>query len=232
MGKSKYQAKAKKNIQQKKTSKGGPHYYDENLKRKKTPAIAIFMLFVLAIAGGVAIIGTLINNTTNPVGQSEVNPNFTQNSQSSIIDTSDSTGYKTPISIETLSGQIIKTSDYAGKVVILYFHFLQCSACKYHSPALSAAVNSLGSDKVIVIAISVSAADTAEQLNEWASNNGYNFKLAKDTDYSLSSYFGAQYTPHMVYLGPDGDSSTRHTGVQTEQEITQTVENLLSTGSN
>ncbi|MHA1775223.1 MAG: hypothetical protein DRO88_03645 [Promethearchaeia archaeon] len=228
MGKSKYQAKAKNNINQKKYSGGGPHYYDENIKRKKTPAIAVFMLFIIAIAGGVAIIGSLINNTTNPTSQSEINPNFTQNTQNSIIDTSDSSGYKTPITIETITGEKLKTSNYAGKVVILYFHFLKCSACQYHSPALSSAVNALGSDKVIVIAISVSAADTSEQLTEWATNHDYNFKLVKDTDYSLSSYFGAQYTPHMVYLGPDGDSSTRHTGVQTESEITETVENLLN----
>lgn len=158
------------------------------------------MLFIIAIAGGVAIIGSLLNNNSaSNVDQAEVNPNYTQNTQNSIIDNSDTSGYKTPITITTISGEKLILSNYAGKVVVLYFHFLQCSACKYHSPALQAATSALGSDKVIVIAISVSAADTSELLNEWATSNGYNFKLAKDTDYSLSSYFGAQYTPHTVF---------------------------------
>ncbi|WP_457559640.1 peroxiredoxin family protein [Candidatus Harpocratesius sp.] len=228
MAKSKYQKNAKKNLNRNKSRQKRPVYYDENIKTKKTPAIAIFMLFLIAIAGGVAIFGSLLNNSSSNVDQAEVNPNYTQNTQNSIIDNSDTSGYKTPITITTISGEKLVLSNYAGKVVVLYFHFLQCSACKYHSPALQAATSALGSDKVIVIAISVSAADTSELLNEWATSNGYNFKLAKDTDYSLSSYFGAQYTPHTVYFGPDGDSSTRHTGVQSEADITATIESLLS----
>ncbi len=225
MPKSKYQQKAQNSIKQKK-GKGGPHYYDENIKKKKNSGIAIFAVFVLLIVGGVGIVGNLLNKANEPA-DANFNPYYTENTDSA-FDNSDTSGYKTPISITTLSGQTINLADHAGKVVVLYFHFLSCTYCHYHSPELEAASQNFGADELLVIAISVQAADTPAALTSWASDNGYSFELAKDTEYSLSTQFGAQYTPHTVYLAPDGDSLTSHTGAQSEAEITTTINGLLN----
>ncbi|MHA1520031.1 MAG: peroxiredoxin family protein [Promethearchaeota archaeon] len=225
MPKSKYQQKAQNSIK-KKQSKGGPHYYDENIKKKKNSGIAVFAIFVLVIVGGIAIVGSLLNNNNEPT-DADINPYYTENTGNTVNEGADSSGYKSPLSITTLSGETINLADHAGKVVVLYFHYLSCTYCHYHSPALEAASHNFGSDELLVISISVASEDTPASLTNWASENGYTFKLVKDTDYSLSSQFGAQYTPHTVYLAPDGDSSTTHTGAQSEAEITATITGLL-----
>jgi peroxiredoxin len=224
MAKSKYQKKAQSSIKKKKGN-GGPHYYDENIKKKKNSGIVVFAIFVLLIVGGVGIVGSLLKNVNVPA-DADLNPYYTENTDTT-YESSDASGYKTPISITTLSGQTINLADHAGKVVVLYFHYLACTYCHYHSPELEAASQNFNSDELLVIAISVSSADSPAALLSWASENGYSFELVKDTDYSLSSQFGAQYTPHTVYLAPDGDASTTHTGAQSEAEITATINGLL-----
>lgn len=228
MGKSKYQVKAIKSINQQ-SKRQGPHYYDENIKKRKNSGLALFAIFIVAIAGTVIITGSVLNNRADDLSnQANINPNYVANTGNEVDNTVPSNGYKTPLSITTLSGETISLADHAGKVVVLYFHFLACTYCQYHSPALQAASTQFGSDQLLIIAISVGAADTPDALTNWASSNGYNFKLAKDTDYSLSTQFGAQYTPHTVYLAPDGDASEQHTGAQTESEIALTIQNLLN----
>ena len=224
---SKYQAKAKKSIA-KKTSKSNHKYYDENISTKKggSAPYAIFIFFIIIIAGGVFGVGSLLDQKAT-AGESNLNTFFVSTTSTSTNTETISTAYKTPLIMNTIEGESISLADHEGKVVILYFHYLDCSACTYHSPFLSSAQKQYLSSEVLVIAITVDPNDTPDDLRDWASDGGYNFKLVRDTDYTLASQFGAQYTPHTIYLGPDGDSSLRNTGAQSEADILANISSLL-----
>ena len=127
----------------------------------------------------------------------------------------------------TIEGEDISLADHEGKVVILYFHFLECSACAYHSPFLSSAQDQYLSSNLLIIAITVDPNDSPNGLRDWASSGGYNFKFVRDTDYQLASMFGAQATPRTIYIGPDGDSTLRQTGAESEADIIANIESLL-----
>jgi peroxiredoxin len=237
MGKSKFQNTAKKSIQQNKLTSSGqkrPKYYDEdiikNKKSKSSPAFAIFVVVMIIIGASVFGVGSYLDNQAEKAeadANQNLNPNYTSYTSTSTEQTSGSS-YKTDISITTISGQVIKLSDHVGKVVILYFHFLTCSACHSHSPNLKVAMASFTTNQLVVIAITVQPSDSIVDLNSWATTNGYTWNNVRDSDYSLSSRFGAAYTPHTVYIGKDGDSSNTHTGVQTTAAIKSTIDNLLS----
>ncbi len=225
---SKYQTNAKKNIA-KKTSKSRPKYYDETISNKKggsgSAPYAIFIFFILIIAGGIFGVGSLLDQKAD-AGDSNLNTFFTSTTTSTPTETISGT-YKTPISMTTIEGESISLADHEGKVVILYFHYLDCSACTYHSPFLSSAQAQYLSSEVLIIAITVDPNDSPDDLHDWASDGGYSFKLVRDTDYSLASQFGAQYTPHTIYIAPDGDSSLRQTGAEAEADIVAKIDSLL-----
>ena len=223
---SKYQTKAKKSIAQK-SSKASPKYYDETISKKKgsSAPYAIVLFFIIIIVGGILGVGNLLDQK---VQEGDKNRNTFYVSSTSTTDTETVSGsYKTPIVLNTIEGESISLSDHEGKVIILYFHYLQCGACSYHSPFLSDAMDQYSSSELMIFAISVDPNDSPDDLREWASSGGYAFKLVRDTDYRLASEFGAQYTPHTIYIGTDGDSSLRHTGAQSEADIVANIESLL-----
>ena len=223
MGKSKFQAKAKENISRKTASgTSRPKYYDEEINPKKSSGFAIFFIVIIVITGGVIGIGSLIDNKADELNE---NPNYSVDTNT--YESDPETGYKTDLDLTTIDGTIIHLADYKGKVVVFYFNFLSCSACKQHSPNLQTASESYSSDQLLIISINVGNSDTVEYIQEWADEHGYTWENVKDTDYSLSSRFGSQYVPHTVYFAKDGSVGTTNTGVQSVEEIKNTINSLL-----
>ena len=227
---SKYQDKAKQNLNLKKTNQlHRPKYYDEKIKSKSSKnSVPVFFLVGIIILGfGIYGIGKVLENSFNPdseIGESaNINSNFNEDN---IIDYENSGSYLTSLQIIDVDGKAYNLADYQGKIVILYFHFLECYYCTEHSPNLANAYESYNSGEVTIFAISVAAEDSASALKTWKTTNAYPFILVKDNDYKLSSTFSAQYTPHMVYLDPNGNQQS-NTGLQEISEITQTITSLM-----
>lgn len=222
MGKSKFQTKVKENINRKSPSGSRPKYYDEEITPKKSSGFAIFFIVMIVITGGVIGIGSLIDNKADDLNE---NPNYYVDTNT--YESDPETGYKTDLNITTIDGTIIHLADYEGKVVVFYFNYISCSACKQHSPNLQTASESYSSNQLLIISINVQASDTAEAIQEYVDDQGYTWENVKDTDYSLSSRFGSQYVPHTVYFAKDGSVGTTNTGPQSIDQIENTINSLL-----
>ncbi len=222
MGKSKFQAKVKENMNRKSASGSRQKYYDEEINPKKSSSFAIFFIVIILIAGGVIGIGSLIDNKAEDLNE---NPNYTEDTNT--YESDPETGYKTDLDLTTIDGTNIHLADYEGKVVVFYFNYISCSACKQHSPNLQTASESYSSDQLLIISINVQASDTVEAIQEYVDENGYTWENMKDTDFSLSSRFGSQYVPHTVYFEKDGSVGTTHTGAQSVEEIKNNINGLL-----
>jgi len=222
MGKSKFQAKAKENLNQKSASGSRRKYYDEDISTKKSSGFAIFLTVIILVAGGVVGIGSLLDNSAEDLTE---NPNYSVDTNTYTEDPE--TGYKTDVDITTLDGTIIHLADYAGKVVVLYFNYIKCPACTQHSPNLQTTSELYSSSQILIISVNVMASDTEEAIQEYVDDHGYTWENMKDSDFSLSSRFGSQYVPHTAYLAKDGSLGTTHTGVQTVEEIQNNINNLL-----
>lgn len=225
---SKYQQNVK--IKVKQTSYGTrkiPKYYDEKIisAKKKSNVSAYFIIGLIIVGFGIFGIGKLIENAINPsqIGDSNENSNYTPDNG---IDISEEDGYLTPLIIKDINGIEHDLSLYKDKAVILYFHFLTCSACHTHSPNLANAIRKYSSDQLLVLSISVSPSDTISALKTWKSDNNYQWYLVQDSDYSLSSTFNAQYTPHTIYLDGNGEASY-YTGAQSQEDIKNFIEEII-----
>jgi len=225
MGKSKFQAKAKANINKKSTSGKHPKYYDEEIKPKKSSSFAIFIVVIVLIAGGVVGIGSVIDKNAAQKEDVNINPNYHEYTGT---DTDNpNSDYKTDINLTTIDGTKIHLADYKEIVVILYFNYIDCPACSQHSPNLQEASNSYNSSQIFIISINVGSHDTAETIQQYVDEHGYTWANVKDSDYYLSSRFEAQYVPHTVYLAKDGSIGLTHTGIQSVSEIKANINGLL-----
>ncbi len=224
---SKYQTKAKANINKKKTTGKTKHrYYDEvsskNTSHAKFPTV--FFVIIAVIGIGVFGLGRILENATRESDDLDKNENvFYQENQE--IEDFDDNGYEYALTITDINGIDYHLADYSGKIVVLYFHFLSCSACKSHSPNLAQVANQAEYSDVTVFSISVSPNDQTSELQEWKDSHDYPFVVVRDTDYTLGSIFKAQYTPHTVYLDPNGQPTT-HTGAQSVSEIQEMISGL------
>lgn len=232
MGKSKFQTNAQQKVKAKSYGNSRPQYYDEKIKtspqsssRISVKSLAVVAGLIVLIGGGIFGVGNLLDNQLNP-DSPNVNPNYTVSSESGSEVLGD-TGYKMDLAITDIDGNIINLADHAGKVIVLYFHFLDCPPCATNGPNLQGAMNQYNSTELLVISISVMAKDTPAQLREWATDGGYEWEIVKDTDYSLSSRFGASATPHMAFLGLDGAIETTVTGIKTVDYFTTVIDGIL-----
>lgn len=232
MGKSKFQVNAQQKVKSKSAGKSRPQYYDEKIKtssqapsRMSLKSLVLVIGLVAIIGGGIFGVGNLLDNQFNP-DNSETNPNYREfiGGSSEVLGES---GYKMDISITDIDGTVINLADHAGKVVILYFHFLNCPPCGVNSPNLKAAMGSYNSSEIFGISISVKLEDSPALLKNWKTEGGYGWELVRDTDYSLSSRFGASATPHMVFLGKDGAIEQSRTGITSVSDYESIIESLL-----
>ena len=225
---SKYQNVAKKSITAKKTSTQRPKYYDEKIQTKPNSSFpAVFIIIIVVLGFSIFGVGKLIESMSQPIVGDTNNNAFYQTNTNIITDDTASSSYLTPLSITDIDGNIYNLADYEGKVVVLYFHFLGCTYCHYHSPNLAEAMGSFTDDQLLVLAITIDPADSSTELESWKSDGGYMWPLIRDVDSSLAYRFEAVSTPRMIYLDPSGADTTA-VGVLDTAQIVNTISSLLA----
>lgn len=224
MAKSKYQIKAKTEIKQKQSGKKHT-YYDEELSKKKTNSPFVFFIgFIIIIGLGVVGVGSLLDSQSNDDLVNEII--YTYTGESNDVSSSPS-GYQTPLSLSTIEGDVIKLADNAGKVVILYFHYITCYYCEENGQNLKTIMGEYSSDEVLIVAIDVQISESVADISEWAAENGYTWSNVRDTDYSLASKYSVTGTPSMVFLGKDGSYSNKLVGLNSAENMRAAIDILL-----
>ncbi len=224
MAKSKFQVKAKAEIQYKKT--GTKHkYYDEDIPQKKgNNAFVFFIGFIVIVGLGIMGVGSLLDSQNEEGLSNDITYTYTGDSAD---ESSSTSGYKTPISLATIDGNVIDLEDHAGKIVVLYFHYISCYYCQDNGQNLKTVMSEYTSNELIVIAIDVQISESAEDIRTWALENGYSWSNVRDTDYYLSSRYSVTGTPATVFLGKDGTYSTTLFGLSSAESMRSSIKVLL-----
>ncbi|WP_371805536.1 TlpA family protein disulfide reductase [Candidatus Lokiarchaeum ossiferum] len=224
MAKSKYQIKAKTEIKQKQSGKKHT-YYDEELSKKKNNSPFVFFIgFIVIIGLGIVGVGKLLDSQNNDELVNSIT--YTYTGDSTEVSSSPS-GYKTPLSLSTIDGSVIELADNAGKVVVLYFHYISCYYCEENGQNLKTVMGEYSSDEVLIIAIDVQISESVADIQQWASENEYTWSNVRDTDYSLASKYSVSGTPSMVFLGKDGSYSQKLVGLNSADNMRSAIDKLL-----
>ena len=116
-----------------------------------------------------------------------------------------------PASLGTnLDGDEIRTSQFAGKVLVVTFWASWCGPCKKELPMLEGIQRVAGKEKVQVVAINIENRDVYRKLARGL--KAYTLSINHDTGARASTAYGVHGIPHLVLIGRDGKVIAVHRG--------------------
>ena len=122
-------------------------------------------------------------------------------------------------------GNIIYTSDLAGKIIVLNFWFIDCPPCRSEIPALNDLSESYKDDSsVIFIAI---ALDDKSRLKNFLAKNPFGYKMICNGR-NIAAQYGISLFPTSVVVDQQGKISFHTTGLtnNTVPWIRKTIDDL------
>jgi peroxiredoxin len=136
------------------------------------------------------------NKQKNFVVPPQQNTATKQSSQSNSIMAPD-------FSLKDLNGNVVKLSDYKGKIVILNFWAVWCKYCKQEMPDLNELNNELGKDNEAVI-LAVDSQESPDTVKNYLASNKINLKVLLDQDGSITQTYGISGVPTTFIINKDG----------------------------
>ncbi len=119
---------------------------------------------------------------------------------------SENIGNPTNYTFETIDGETIDLAEHKGKIVIIYFHFLECSFCAKTTPLLAKIEDDYSNNSLYIITITIELVDTNGALNNWRSSYNATWDLVRDDiDHSISSRYDISITPTTLIYDKNGD---------------------------
>ena len=116
-----------------------------------------------------------------------------------------------PFLLRDLSGKIVSTADWKGKVVILNFWATWCPPCREEIPEL-VQLQARYKDKLQIIGASEDD-DGPEKVLQFAQQQGINYPVVMATKELVDNYGGVPALPTSFLIDPQGRVVQKHTGL-------------------
>ncbi len=162
-------------------------------KRKKISGNFRPYAVIIGVIAVVVVIGILVTNPSN-------SGNFPGEGGEDIVFTN-------------INGGTINLADHQGKVILLYFFYLNCPSCATTDGPMANIDNSYSSSQLLVIPITIKSSDSTSALNSWI--NIYNpiWEVVRDDNFnSISSSYDVSYTPTTIFFDKNGNYITKLVG--------------------
>jgi cytochrome c biogenesis protein CcmG, thiol:disulfide interchange protein DsbE len=125
---------------------------------------------------------------------------------------------------ETFDGQRANTGSYVGQPLVLNFFAEWCAPCVAEMPDFETVYQEVG-DEVAFLGLSyLEGAEAGLRLVE---RTGVTYDVARDTDGSALSAFGAIGMPTTVFIDATGTVREVHTGALTADELRERIDRHL-----
>ncbi len=132
------------------------------------------------------------------------------------------------VSLVDVEGVPFNLTDYEGQVVMLDFFFLACEPCKELAHDLKDLYKK-GLEDFEIISIDTFPADSDAEIKEYADNNGYRWRFAKDTpEGDAQKAYSFAVAPLIVIIDRDGYPTYRATGHIDADELEDEVDAALA----
>ncbi|KKN58485.1 hypothetical protein LCGC14_0551590 [marine sediment metagenome] len=173
------------------------------LSKKLTPLFVIIGVIFLAI-----VIGITIDYSGRDV-EENLNPG--------------------DVIFQNIDGSTIKLSSYQGKVVLLYFFYLNCPNCKIADPYLAIIEDDYSSSQLYILTITIDPADSDNDLYNWRDGFNANWDIVRDDlSHSYSSPWNVAYTPTAILFDKNGNFIKKNVGADNfYSKITTEIDALL-----
>ncbi len=137
-------------------------------------------------------------------------------------------GEKAPdFELSTLEGEVIKLSDYLGKIVIVDFWATWCGPCRMAVPELVELQNEYR-DNLVIIGISLDQSYTQHNLKPFIENYGINYPIVLGTLEVVEAYGNIRGIPTSFIVDQNGEIVNKFTGYVPKPNYTEDIDRLLN----
>lgn len=141
-------------------------------------------------------------------------------------DVVDETAVSRNLPLQTLAGEEVNLSDYAGNVVLVNFWATWCAPCREEMPELEAFYQAHQDDGFVLLA--VNAGESANRAQGYIDEGGYTFPIILDPDGLVEDYFGGVLgMPTTFVLDQQGEVVYQHVGMLDQAILDAEVAPLL-----
>jgi len=120
-------------------------------------------------------------------------------------------------SLIDISGNTVRLSDYAGKVVLINAWATWCPPCTAEMPDLNAYYQAHQEDNFVILAIN--AGDPASAAAAFAEEKGLAFPVLLDSNVQVLNSLGVHSYPTSILVGADGVVKSIHLGMYSMQGL-------------
>lgn len=127
-------------------------------------------------------------------------------------------------------GKPIKSTDFAGKVVILNFWATWCGPCRMEIPSLIELHQQYADEGLTVIGVSLDR-DGAETVQRFIEQTGIKYQVFLGDEGLVNSFGGIEGIPTTFILDQDGHVVGKHVGFASKEEFEADITPLLTSKS-
>ena len=130
--------------------------------------------------------------------------------------------------LRDLNGELVRLSDFRGKVVLLNFWATWCPPCRKEMPAMQQLYQAYKDKGLEIVAVSVDTASTGE-VRAFVEELGLTFPVLHDRDSLVSRLYSNPGVPSSYLIDPQGKVAYRVLGEYDwfGENAKNTVEKLL-----
>lgn len=134
-------------------------------------------------------------------------------------------GYTAPdFSVELLTGETVKLSDYRGKAVLLNFWATWCPPCVSEMPDIQKISEAFSGDLVV---IAVNLSEQKNKVNGFISEKKYTFNVGLDVDASIQAKYPTEYIPYTIIIDANGVITKTHIGANSYSGFEEDIKAAL-----
>ncbi|MGN0703658.1 MAG: TlpA family protein disulfide reductase [Lentihominibacter sp.] len=136
-------------------------------------------------------------------------------------------GAAADFTVEDMSGNKVKLSDFAGRPVVLNFWASWCGPCRSEMPAFDKAYKAYGDDvQFMMVNLTDGMRETAESASECVDEEGFGFPVYLDTGMEASSAYDVVSIPATYFIDADGTLVNHVIGAMDEETLMENVHEL------
>ena len=119
--------------------------------------------------------------------------------------------------LKDLAGNLVRLSDYRGKVVFLNFWATWCPPCREEIPSIQALGKNFTWEKFKIVAVSLDRVSTAA-VKDFAAKNNISFLVLHDTDGAAAEKYRVLSIPTTFILDRNGVVIKKYIGSRNWQD--------------
>jgi cytochrome c biogenesis protein CcmG/thiol:disulfide interchange protein DsbE len=185
------------------------------MKTFSSNPFGLFLLF----AGLVAALGLLPNRPTSCMAQNvPISPTIAAESASA--------DQAPAWSLTDLAGKNVKSSDFAGKVVILDFWATWCPPCRAEIPGFIELQEKYGKKGLQIVGVSLDEGGP-QAVAAFVRKTGMNYPVVMGDESVVNAFGGVRALPTTFVIDRAGKIAVRHEGYASKDALEQILKKLL-----